>query len=102
MQGEKKTLKSTRNIDDEIFNIKPVSFSINLIGYHIDEAIDALSKYLDDCSIRKYKEVKVIHGYGTGKLREAIHNYLKTSRYVKSFKLGGIDGGSGATIVTLK
>lgn len=102
VQGEKKTLKSTRNIDDEIFNIKPVSFSINLIGYHIDEAIDALSKYLDDCSIRKYKEVKVIHGYGTGKLREAIHNYLKTSRYVKSFKLGGIDGGSGATIVTLK
>ena len=46
--------------------------------------------------------MKIIHGYGTGKLREAIHNYLKTSRYVKSFKLGGIDGGSGATIVTLK
>ncbi len=102
IQGVKPVLKATRNIDEELFNLKQVSFSINLVGYHIDEALDALAKYLDDCSMRKYKEVKVIHGYGTGKLREAIHSYLKTSRYVKSFKLGGIDGGSGATIVTLK
>jgi DNA mismatch repair protein MutS2 len=95
--------KETRDIDMEIINQKSVSSSLNLVGYHIDEGIESLSRYLDDCSIRHLKVVKVIHGYGTGKLRQAIHNYLKTSRYVASFRLGNdIDGGTGATIITLK
>ncbi|MFA7111104.1 MAG: Smr/MutS family protein, partial [Bacilli bacterium] len=79
------------------------SSSLNLIGYHVDEALDSLDKYLDDCRIRKLKVVKIIHGYGTGKLRNGIHTHLKTLPFVESFRLGtDIDGGTGATIVTLK
>ena len=73
------------------------------MGYHIDEGIDALDKYLSDCYSRGLHVVKVIHGYGSGQLRTAIHNHLKALKIVDSFKLGSdVDGGTGATIVTLK
>lgn len=92
-----------RNIDNEILNKKSLSSSINLIGYHIDEGLNALDKYLSDCYSRGFHVVKVIHGFGTGKLRSAIHSHLKTLKYVDSFKLGdNLDGGSGSTIVKLK
>ena len=99
----KKTFKSTVNVDSMIMNQKRVSSSLNLVGYHIDEGLAALDKYLDDCTLRNLKEVKIIHGYGSGKLRMAIHDYLKKNKNVKSFRLGTeLDGGSGSTIVTLK
>ncbi len=98
-----KKVRTSKNVDDMVFNIKNVPSSLNLIGYHIDEGIDALGKYLDDCSIRHLKEVKVIHGFGSGKLREAIHQYLSKSIYVESFRLGSeLDGGNGVTIIKLK
>lgn len=96
-------LTSTRNIDKELSSLKPLSQSLNLVGYHLDEGISALDQYLDSCVLRKYKEVRIIHGYGSGQLRNAIHNYLKKSSYVSSFKLGDeSNGGSGSTIVYLK
>jgi len=95
--------KEIRNVDNEILNRKVISSSLNLIGYHIDEAINSLGDYLDSCRLAKIKNVKIIHGFGTGKLREAIHKYLKTSLYVASFHLGNeIEGGNGVTIVELK
>ena len=92
------------NIDQSILGKKSLSLSLNLIGYHIDEGISALDKYLSDCYSRGYKTVKIIHGYGSGQLRQAIHTHLKKLDIVKSFKLGNeTDGGAGATtIVTLK
>ncbi len=92
------------NIDQNILGKKSLSLSLNLIGYHIDEGISALDKYLSDCYSRGYKTVKIIHGYGSGQLRQAIHTHLKKLDIVKSFKLGSeTDGGAGATtIVTLK
>ena len=92
------------NIDQSIFGKKSLSYSLNLIGYHIDEGINALDKYLSDCYSRGYKTVKVIHGYGSGQLRQAIHTHLKKLDIVKDFKLGSeTDGGAGATtIITLK
>ena len=96
-------LISTRNIDSELENLKPLAQSLNLVGYHIDEGLEKLDEYLDACTLRKYKEVKIIHGYGSGQLRNAIHNYLKKSPYVASFKLGDESyGGSGVTVVKLK
>ena len=91
------------NLDQLIYGKKPISSSLNLVGYHIDEGIDALDTYLSECFARGIKSVKIIHGFGTGQLRNAIHEHLKTLKYVKSFKLGDeTNGGSGATIVTLK
>ena len=84
-------------------NQKSVSQSINLVGYRVDEALIALDKYLDDCVLRGLKEVKIIHGFGSGKLRIGIHNFLKNKSNVKSFHLGNeLEGGGGATICLLK
>ena len=80
-----------------------ISMEINVIGKTVDEAINALEKYLDDAYIAKLPQVTIIHGKGTGKLRSSIQNYLKKCSYVDSFRNGTFgEGGSGATIVTFK
>lgn len=82
---------------------KHVSSEINLLGENVDTAVNTLDKYLDNCSMAHLKQVRVIHGKGTGKLREGIHNYLKTSKYVKNFRIAGFgEGDFGVTIVELK
>src|SRR5574344_1331644 len=91
------------DVDRMIFGKKSLSSSLNLVGYHIDEGLSTLDKYLSDCYSRGLHAVKIIHGYGSGQLRNAIHEHLKTLKYVDSFKLGDdVEGGTGATIVTLK
>lgn len=91
------------DVDRMIFGKKSLSSSLNLVGYHIDEGLSTLDKYLSDCYSRGLHVVKIIHGYGSGQLRNAIHEHLKTLKYVDSFKLGDdVEGGTGATIVTLK
>ena len=60
-----------------------MSHEINLIGKTVDEAIFDLEKYLDDAFLAHLPQVTVIHGRGTGALRNAIHSYLKKSKYVK-------------------
>lgn len=91
------------NIDDKILKSKNVPLSLNLVGNHIDEALFKLDSYLSDCIIKNINNVKIIHGFGTGKLREAIHEHLKKSKYVKKFHLGTqLDGGNGVTIVEIK
>ena len=80
-----------------------VKLELNIIGYHIDEGIEAVSKYLDECRLRHFKTVRIIHGMGSGKLREAVHAYLKKLDFIEDFHYGSTyDGGTGATVVTLK
>jgi DNA mismatch repair protein MutS2 len=74
---------------------------INLIGKNSDDAVAALDKYLDDAYMSHLGTVRVVHGKGTGTLRQAVHQYLKGVPYVKSFKLGEFgEGDAGVTIVT--
>ena len=81
-------------------NIKP---EINVIGYNVDEAIFVIDKFLDDCSLAKLQNVRIVHGKGTGKLRNGIHQFLKTNPHVKSFRLGTFgEGEMGVTIVELR
>ena len=76
---------------------------INVIGYNVDEAIFVIDKFLDDCYLAKLQTVRIIHGKGTGKLRNGIHNFLKTNPHVKSFRLGSFgEGEMGVTVVELK
>ena len=82
---------------------KNISSEINLIGKNVDTAVAELDKYLDNCTMAHLKQVRIIHGKGTGKLREGIHNYLKKSKYVSSFRIAGFgEGDYGVTIAELK
>ena len=76
---------------------------INVIGYNVDETIFVIDKFLDDCYLAKLQTVRIIHGKGTGKLRNGIHKFLKTNPHVKSFRLGSFgEGEMGVTVVELK
>jgi DNA mismatch repair protein MutS2 len=80
-----------------------VSTEINLIGLLTDEAIPKLDKYLDDAYIAHLPSVRVVHGKGTGALRNAVHSHLKRLSYVKEYHLGEFgEGDAGVTIVTFK
>ena len=82
---------------------KNISSEINLIGYNVDEAIFALDKYLDDAKICKLPSVRIVHGKGSGALRNGIHKYLKTNKHVENFRLGTFgEGEMGVTIVEIK
>ena len=80
-----------------------VSPEINLLGLTVDEAIPIVDKYLDDCFIAKLSPVRIVHGKGTGALRNGIHKFLKTNKLVDSFRLGTFgEGEMGVTVVNLK
>ena len=80
-----------------------VSTEINLLGKTVDEAISLLDKYLDDAYLAHLPSVRVVHGKGTGALRNAVHSHLKRLKYVKEFRLGEFgEGDAGVTIVTFK
>ena len=80
-----------------------VSPEINILGLTVDEAIPLVDKYLDDCYMAKLSPVRIVHGKGTGALRAGIHRYLKTNKFVDSFRLGTFgEGEMGVTVVSLK
>ena len=80
-----------------------VSPEINLIGRTSDEAVALLDKYLDDAYLAHLSPVRVVHGKGTGALRNAVHQYLKRQKHVKSYRLGAFgEGDAGVTIAELK
>lgn len=80
-----------------------VSSELNILGLTVDEAIPIVDKYLDDCYIAKLSPVRIVHGKGTGALRNGIHHYLKSNKIVASFRLGTFgEGEMGVTIVNLK
>ena len=80
-----------------------ISTEINLLGKTVDEALALLDKYLDDAYLAHLPSVRVVHGKGTGALRNAVHGHLKRLKYVKEYRLGEDgEGGSGGTIVTFK
>lgn len=82
---------------------KNISPEINLLGETVDSAIIELENYFDSCKMAHLHQVRVVHGKGTGKLREGIHKYLKTSKYVDSFRIADYgEGDYGVTIVNLK
>ena len=79
---------------------KTVSSEINVIGENVEDAIFVIDKYIDDCYLSNLQTARIVHGKGTGKLRQGIHTYLKTNSHVKSFRLGTFgEGEMGVTVV---
>ncbi|MFA4015559.1 MAG: hypothetical protein RUDDFDWM_000646 [Candidatus Fervidibacterota bacterium] len=76
---------------------------INIIGKTVDEALPMVDKFLDDAVLAGHEVVRIIHGKGTGKLRQAIHEFLSKHLHVESFGFAPLnEGGSGTTVVRLK
>ena len=97
--------KTSKKGNISLNNTKAMTTSteINIIGETVADGIEALDKYLDNCKMANLKIVRVVHGKGTGKLRQGVHDYLKKSKYVKSFRIASIgEGDYGVTIVELK
>lgn len=98
---EVKVEKKTKSINKA--KSKNISSEINLIGRTVDEAILLLDKYLDDAYLARLKEVRIIHGKGTGTLRDAVRKYLQNSKHVIEYREADYtEGGSGATVAVIK
>ena len=87
-------------------NLKPnpaPKREINVIGLTVAEAVAELDPFLDAAQVAGLEEVKIVHGFGMGKLRKGIHEYLRGHRGVESFRLGVYgEGEGGVTFVKLK
>ncbi|MCR5322067.1 MAG: endonuclease MutS2 [Lachnospiraceae bacterium] len=80
-----------------------ISTECNIIGMRVDEALPIIDKYLDDAYLAHLTKVSIIHGRGTGALRDAVHKHLRSCKYVKSYRLGEFgEGDRGVTIVEFK
>ncbi|MBL4938158.1 endonuclease MutS2 [Clostridium sp. YIM B02515] len=98
-KDEKKEIKK-REVS---LNLKAVSSSVDLRGMDSEEAIYTTDKYLDDAYRAGLYEVTIVHGKGTGILRQAINEMLRKHPHVKSYRLGAYgEGGTGVTMVELK
>ena len=101
-EGNQKKSFSATNSSSSLKS-QHASTEINVIGQNVEEACFVIDKYLDDCALAKLQTVRIVHGKGTGKLRNGIHQFLKNHPHVKSFRLGTFgEGEMGVTVVELK
>lgn len=97
--GKAKTMASKIRVSKAM----SISMELNIIGKRVDEALPDVEKYLDDAYLAHLTKVQIIHGRGTGALKDAVHGLLKKTKYVKSYRLGGFgEGDGGVTIVEFK
>lgn len=104
-RAEAEEMHKVHGSTKKIFSSKSrnVKAEIDLRGKNLDEAFLELDKYLDDAYMAGLKEISIIHGKGTGVLRDGIQGYLKGHRHVKTHRLGKYgEGGDGVTIVEIK
>ena len=76
---------------------------LNLIGNNVDEALTRLERFFDDALVSESRTLRIVHGYGTGQLRRAVADFLKSHPLVESFgPAPDNQGAGGATVVELK
>jgi DNA mismatch repair protein MutS2 len=103
-QLEQMAAASARTADVRLTRSKDEpAMELNLIGRTTDEAVDAADKFLDAAYLNGLARLRIIHGHGTGALRRAIADFLRSHPHVETFAPAPPDqGGAGATIVELK
>jgi DNA mismatch repair protein MutS2 len=85
---------------DEAASVPP---EINLIGQRVEPALEQLDAYLDQALLASRKQVRVVHGHGSGRLRQAVREHLRRHRGVSDIRSGAPnEGGDGATVVTFR
>lgn len=99
---ETTTKKDTKNYTS-ISKTRNAKTEINVIGYTVEEATFVVDKFLDDCALTKIKTARIVHGKGTGKLKNGIHQFLKNHPHVASYRMGTYgEGEMGVTVVEVK
>ncbi len=99
----KKTKKVKTSSGETLSKTLTLSSELDVRGETVDSAIVLIDKFLDDALLSSLGQVRIIHGKGTGQLRNGIHAYLKSLSYVKSYRLGVFgEGDTGVTIVQFK
>ena len=79
-----------------------MSQTLDLRGYRVEDALDEVESYLDQASLANLTPVYIIHGHGTGALKQAVRDFLKTSPYVAKFRPGeDTEGGDGVSVVDI-
>ncbi|WP_225340392.1 endonuclease MutS2 [Lysinibacillus capsici] len=100
IKPEKEPVLRTAGVKNRNSHVK---LELDLRGERYEDAILRTEKYIDDALLSNYGRVSIIHGVGTGALRQGIQSYLKKHKRVKSFRFGEVgEGGLGVTVVELK
>lgn len=100
IKPKKETVLRTAGVKNRNSHVK---LELDLRGERYEDAILRTEKYIDDALLANYGRVSIIHGVGTGALRQGIQSYLKKHKRVKSFRFGEAgEGGLGVTVVELK
>jgi DNA mismatch repair protein MutS2 len=82
---------------------RKASFEIDLRGFRFDEVKDELDQAIDQALLSGLSSLRIIHGFGSGAVRKAVYDYIKSSSYIKTSRFGGEgEGLNGVTIITLK
>jgi DNA mismatch repair protein MutS2 len=82
---------------------RPTPAELNLVGLTVDEALPRVDKWLDDAALSDRRQLRVVHGFGSGRLRQAVTDLLRRHPHVASFRAGQPgEGGGGATVVELR
>lgn len=106
VEGETQSQKQVRQImkrAEHTLRTAAVPSQVDLRGMMTDEAIAVLEQFLDTAMMGKLETVTIVHGKGTGAVRNAVRTYLKRSRYVKSFRPGRYgEGEDGVTVAEMR
>ena len=95
--------KSEVKSNPKVSKTRTANSEINVIGLTVDEALPLVDKFIDDCFLAKLQTARIVHGKGTGKLRQAIQSHLKSNKRIKSFRTGTYgEGEMGVTVIELK
>ncbi len=101
--GDEKVKRVSSGGSAKLSHAATISPELNIIGCNVDEGLARMAEYLDDAYMSSLHEVRIVHGKGTGKLREAVKKELKKIKYVASYRAGEYgEGDAGVTIVTFK
>lgn len=99
-ESEKRSGRATMSVDA---GDRPVPRELKLLGERVEPALEKLDRYLDQALLSSVDQVRVVHGHGTGRLRQAVREHLKGHEAVESQRPGKPhEGGNGATVVEIR
>jgi len=99
----KRAIPLPKNVHVQMSSKELEKNEINLVGRRVDEAVELTDKFLDDAFLAQMTEIRIVHGSGTGALRQAISELLSTHPHVARFQSASqSEGGRGVPVVTLR